>query len=61
MQESRSRRGDCWAWREVTLATETGHPYRGVAQPGGKGMGLGGHAVLGANSSPSALQLGDLG
>lgn len=41
MQESRSRRGDCWAGREVILATETGQPCRAAAQRGGTGMGSG--------------------
>lgn len=41
MQESRSRRGDCWAGREVTLATETGHPYRAAAWHSGMSTGFG--------------------
>lgn len=53
-----SRRGYRWAGREVTLATEVGHPRRAAA--GGKGMGFG--VTLSWVRIPApALQLGDLG
>lgn len=44
--------------REVTLATEMGHPCRTAAQPAGKGLGFGGRPVLGANSDCSRVTWG---
>lgn len=61
MQESHSRRGDCWAGREVTLSNGDGTSMQRSGTAQWEGQGGWGHAVLGVNSSPSTLQLGDLG